>query len=47
MKLIILAISFIASSKTYQYKVVDLETKIEGVYFSPVKYNAKDTIILR
>jgi len=47
MKLIILAISFIASSKTYQYKVVDLETKTEGVYFTHVKYNEKDTIILK
>lgn len=44
MKLIITTIIYLASQNTYQYKVIDVETKTEGVYFSPQKFNQKDTI---
>ena len=47
MKLIIISIAFLTSTNTYKYKVVDLETKTEGVYFTPIKYNQKDTITVK
>lgn len=47
MKVVIISVFYIINYNSYKYEVKDLNSKLEGVYYTNYKYNIKDTINIK